>query len=106
VNKPIDVSPDKKELYDALEALKKDAAPFVNLSRLQLALRSLEGRGSSIRVAVLGFGNGNQAARRLVRLLVADPLKEVGEWEGALGVAGADEERNLLVKYVEFLGTK
>jgi hypothetical protein len=101
VNKPIDVSSDKRELYDALEALKKDAAPFVNLSRLQLALRSLEGRGSSIRVAVLGFGDGSKAARRLVQLLVADPLKEVGEWEGALGVGGAEEGRSLLVKYVQ-----
>jgi hypothetical protein len=99
VNKPLDISSDKRELYDALEALKKDAAPFVNLSRLQLALKSLEGGKSAVRVAVLGFGNGGRDARRLVRLLVADPLKEEGQWEGTLE-GDVNEGRSLLVRYV------
>jgi hypothetical protein len=98
VNKPIDVAADKKELYLALEALKKDAAPFVNLSRLQLALRSLEGEGSKVRVAVLGAGDGMKA-RRLARLLVADPLTGRGRWEDGLA-DGDGEGGSVLVRYV------
>jgi hypothetical protein len=98
VNKPIDVAPDKKELYHALEALKQDAAPFVNLSRLQLALRSLEGGGAKVRVAVLGVGDGTKA-KRLARLLVADPLAERGRWESGL-TDGDGEGGSVLVRYV------
>jgi hypothetical protein len=40
-----------KDLYDALQKLKNDAAVYTNLSRLQLALRGLEGRNAVVRVA-------------------------------------------------------
>ena len=40
-----------QRLYDALEAVKKDAPGFTDLSRLQLALRGLETSTPAIRVA-------------------------------------------------------
>lgn len=41
------------ELYEALLALKSQAAPYVNLSRVQLALRSLETTNPVVRIAGL-----------------------------------------------------
>jgi hypothetical protein len=100
VNKAIDVPPASRELYDALEILKEDASGFTNLSRVQLAIRSLESGGrSSIRVAVLGFKD-SASARQLVRLLLADPLGKEGAWERniRLGKGKEDDGRNVLLR--------
>jgi hypothetical protein len=86
--------------------LEKRAANYVSLGRLKLALKSLEyvgnarvPSGSPVRVAVLGFGDkGVESARKLVRLLLLDPLGRVGEWEGML--SGGDG-RAVLVRYGE-----
>lgn len=75
----------------------------MNLSRLQLALRGLERGDTVVRIAVLGIGgdDGIRRARRLVRLLLADPLIE-GTWETRLGETGEAEEEGkaLLIRLV------
>lgn len=77
------------ELKSALYDLQREARSYTNLSRLQLALRGLEqGPGQeTIRVGVLWLAGPEQTSshvRELVRLLVADPLKEEEEWEREL----------------------
>ncbi|KAH7330530.1 hypothetical protein BKA65DRAFT_59917 [Rhexocercosporidium sp. MPI-PUGE-AT-0058] len=77
------------ELRDALLDIQKHAASYVNISRLQLALRGLEqGAGDeTIRIAILGIADGGASlkkAKELLRLLVADPLKTEEEWERIL----------------------
>ncbi|KAI1135193.1 hypothetical protein F5Y05DRAFT_184443 [Hypoxylon sp. FL0543] len=76
----------RKELEDILLELQKQAANYVNLSRLQLALNGLRQKpgDESIRVAVLGLTTdteASQAAKQVLRLLLADPLKGEEEWE-------------------------
>lgn len=79
----------REELAAALNDLQRHAANHVNLSRIQLALRNLgqpPGR-ESIRVAVLGMSNGSESgrtAKRLLRLLLADPLTAEEGWERQL----------------------
>ncbi|PBP23640.1 hypothetical protein BUE80_DR005309 [Diplocarpon rosae] len=77
------------ELRDALLDLQKHAANYVNISRLQLALRGLEqGAGQeTIRISILGIADGGvsiKKAKELLRLLLADPLKTEEEWERTL----------------------
>jgi len=77
----------RAEIEQALLGLKKDAANYVNLSRLQLALLGLRQPAGkeSIRVAVLAVANGNGkgggSAKEVLRLLLADPLKKEERWE-------------------------
>jgi hypothetical protein len=77
------------QLRNALADLQKDAAGYINISRLQLALRGLDqppGK-ETIRVAILGQADGGkslQKSKELLRLLVADPLKTEEEWERTL----------------------
>ncbi|KAL4896011.1 hypothetical protein BDV59DRAFT_171831 [Aspergillus ambiguus] len=94
------VPPRLRELYDALSQVKDVATEQVNLSRLQLALRGLESETPLIRVAVLGL-NDATAARRLVHLLLADPLTPREPWEDALEAYDADTSRGLLIRYGE-----
>ncbi|KAL5359478.1 hypothetical protein BJX96DRAFT_58446 [Aspergillus floccosus] len=94
------VPPRLRELYDALSQVKDVAAEQVNLSRLQLALRGLESETPLIRVAVLGL-NDATAARKLVQLLLADPLTPRETWEDALEAYDADTSRGLLIRYGE-----
>jgi hypothetical protein len=82
-------------LKSALIELQKRARNYVNLSRLQLALRGLEQYPGeeTIRVAVLGCagkGRISHTLRELVRLLVADPLKDEEEWERILTAENQD----------------
>lgn len=92
----------RTDLEQALQELRKNAANYVNLSRLQLALLGLRQAAGeeSIRVAVLGVNNGGagpgEAAREVLRLLLADPLKGEEEWERRL--AGAKRGTPVLVK--------
>lgn len=91
INKPLDVAPANVELYKALERLKNDAANYVGLSRLGLALRSLEGRNSIVRVAVLAIDGDVDRVKKLVRLLLADPLGKEEAWEQELAESGNGE---------------
>lgn len=92
----------RTDLEQALQELRKSAANYVNLSRLQLALLGLRQAAGeeSIRVAVLGVNGGGaapgEAAREVLRLLLADPLKGEEEWERRL--AGAKRGTPVLVK--------
>jgi hypothetical protein len=83
INAPSEVPPEKRELYNALERVKTHAGNFVGLSRLGLALRSLEapGSGGVVRVAILAARGNEGAAMRLARLLLADPLGKMEGWE-------------------------
>lgn len=49
-------------------------------------------------VVVLGLNDTN-AARRLVRLLLSDPLAPKGDWEELLDGYDADTSRGLLIRY-------
>lgn len=49
-------------------------------------------------LTVLGL-NDAAAARRLVRLLLADPLNPRGEWEDILDGYDADSSQGLLIRY-------
>lgn len=87
---PLPPADPRIELENALLDLKKYAANYVNLSRLQLALLGLRQPAGeeSVRVAVLGVNNGqagpSDAAKEVLRLLLADPLKDEQEWERRL----------------------
>ncbi|KAH8879607.1 hypothetical protein GQ53DRAFT_738383 [Thozetella sp. PMI_491] len=79
----------RKDLEDALIQLQKQAANYVNLSRVQLALRNLRQPpgDESIRVAILGMANGvnaGETAKKLSKLLLADPLSGGEDWERQL----------------------
>ncbi|KAI9744164.1 MAG: hypothetical protein M1818_002316 [Claussenomyces sp. TS43310] len=95
-------APSTVMLKSALLGVQSHAGSYTNISRLQLALRGLEqGAGQeTIRIAVLGLAGQEQAARKvkeLVRLLVADPLKEEEEWEREL-LAEQRGDRPVLLK--------
>ena len=91
------------KLRDALADLQKHCGSYVNISRLHLALRGLKQPAGqeTIRIALLGLGDGGsnslQTAKKLLRLLVADPLKAEEEWEKLLTNNGT-ESKPLLVK--------
>lgn len=77
------------ELRNALLDLQKEAANYINISKLQLILRGLEQTPGeeTIRVAILGIADGGTSLRKakeLLRLLLADPLKTEEEWERVL----------------------
>ena len=96
INYRPNVPPRNKELYNALSALEGAAEQYVNLSRLQLAIRGLAVENAVTRVAVLGL-NGQVGAQRLARLLIADPLAENAEWERKL--EKDSEEGAVLLRY-------
>jgi len=101
INAPSTVPLEFRDLHQRLNALQDSASGFVDLSRLQLALRSLESADPVIRVAFLGLGEkGATAAKKLARVLVADALGNEEEWEEKiLGEAG--DARSLLLRYGE-----
>lgn len=85
---PIDANTDpRRELESALVDLQKYAVNHVNLSRLQLALNGLrqEPGRESIRVAIFGLARGSatqaSTAKDVLKLLLADPLKDPEAWE-------------------------
>ncbi|KAI1131205.1 hypothetical protein F5Y10DRAFT_79578 [Nemania abortiva] len=76
----------RKELELTLLDLQKHAANYVNLSRLQLALNGLRQKPGheSIRIAILGLARRpapTSTAKDVLRLLLADPLKDPEAWE-------------------------
>ncbi|GAB7360612.1 hypothetical protein MBLNU230_g0492t1 [Neophaeotheca triangularis] len=99
INAPSTVPHELRELHQRLAALQDTAGSYVDLSRLQLALRSLESGDPVIRVAILGLGsNGALAARKLARVLLADPLSAEEDWERRL-LDSTQDGRGLLLKY-------
>ncbi|KAK0783802.1 hypothetical protein LTR75_014029 [Friedmanniomyces endolithicus] len=99
INAPTTVPPAHRDLHQRLLALQEEASTHINLSRVQLAARSLESEEPVIRVALLGLGaNGAQAARKLARALLSDALSEEQAWEQELLATGQDG-RNLLLRY-------
>ena len=95
INAPSDVQPALKPLYSALKALESDAANYANSSRVQLALRGLEGNNAVVRVAVLGLRDPRDA-KRLARLLLVDPLEQKAEWEHR--VENSNDSSGLLLR--------
>ncbi|KAJ5947927.1 hypothetical protein N7466_000942 [Penicillium verhagenii] len=89
-----------KELHDALSGIKDATIEQVSVSRLQLALRGLESEEPLIRIAVLGLDNVD-SARKLVRLLLADPLGPREDWEDILETYDSDASQGLLIRYGE-----
>ncbi|QSZ34521.1 hypothetical protein DSL72_006115 [Monilinia vaccinii-corymbosi] len=93
---------DRNALREALLEMQKNAMNYVNISRLQLALRGLEQPEGqeTIRVAILGLADGGaslQKAKELLRLVLADPLKEEEEWERGI-IRGDSMGRPLLIR--------
>ncbi|KAI9802291.1 MAG: hypothetical protein M1833_001797 [Piccolia ochrophora] len=87
-------------LYNALSTLKSQAANYVNLSRVLLALRSLETEDAIVRVAV--FAQDDDAAvGKLVRVLLADPLSPEASWERTLEEGQQANNGGLLLRYGE-----
>ncbi|TGO56814.1 hypothetical protein BOTNAR_0215g00090 [Botryotinia narcissicola] len=93
---------DRSSLREALLNVQKHATNYVNISRLQLALRGIEqpeGQETT-RVAKLGLADGGtslQKAKELLRLILADPLKAEEEWERRV-IHGDDMNRPLLIR--------
>ncbi|KAI1178472.1 hypothetical protein F4777DRAFT_97403 [Nemania sp. FL0916] len=87
---PTDAAADpRKELASVLLELQKHAAQYIDLSRLQLALDGLRQKpgDESMRVAILGLAHGpasSSTAKDVLRLLLADPLKDAEPWEREL----------------------
>ncbi|KAG9376344.1 hypothetical protein A1F94_012891 [Pyrenophora tritici-repentis] len=98
INLRPNIPPHNKDLYDALSALSGAAETYVNISKLQLALRGLAAQDAVTRVAVLGL-NSQSSAQQLARLLLADPLGAEEQWEKELVKAGNDNEGAVLLKY-------
>lgn len=73
------------ELHESLSELQKQAGSYVDISRLQLALRGIEqGPGKeTIRIAVLG-SRRTTVVKELLRVLLADPLAAEQQWEEIL----------------------
>jgi hypothetical protein len=65
---------------------------------MDLALRRNNGTDFSIWTLVLGL-NDAASARKLVRLLLADPLSPRETWEDILDSYDADSSRGLLIRY-------
>ncbi|EME82189.1 uncharacterized protein MYCFIDRAFT_107992, partial [Pseudocercospora fijiensis CIRAD86] len=102
INAPTNTPSALRELYQQLWLLRDKASSYVDLSRLQLAIRSLESDDPVIRVAFLGLGSlGAKAARKLARVLLADALSDEEAWEKEL--VEVEDERSVLIKYGETL---
>lgn len=98
INAPTSVPPPYRELYQTLLALQDTASSYVDLSRLQLATRSLESGSPTIRVALLGLGrNGLAAARKLARVLLSDVLSQEESFED--DIVNDKDGRSLLLRY-------
>ena len=100
INATKTIPPRNRLLYESLNEVKKKAYAQVNLSRLQLAIQSLESDSPTTRVAVLGL-DVSTTARRLVRLLLADALLSREPWEEQLLSESEDFPQGLLIRYGE-----
>ncbi|KAL6831033.1 hypothetical protein J3E69DRAFT_208077 [Trichoderma sp. SZMC 28015] len=91
----------RNELEKTLLELQRRIPELVNISRLQLALQGLRqapGR-EAIRVAILGITNGSEgrdAARKVLKALIVDPLVDEQGWEKRLDEH--DTSRPLIIR--------
>ncbi|KAF2663261.1 hypothetical protein BT63DRAFT_394111 [Microthyrium microscopicum] len=104
VNAPSPIRSSARGLYDSLRELESGAASFVDLGRIKLALRSLEGDGT-IRIGILaltrddaGTAESIQKARKVASCLLADVLAPKSKWEEALSNSG-DDARAVIIRY-------
>ena len=88
-------------LYEALTELKRKAAGQVDLSRLELALKGLESRTPTTRIALLGV-NSHHIARRLTRLLLTDSSIPEQAWETRLVGQEAETNHAVIIRYGDF----
>lgn len=92
-------------LHAALSELNNLTPDLVDQSRLQLALRGLESTSPTVRIAILGAGeNSLGKAKRLARLLIADPLDQEKAWERQLKGNEDGDNRAILLRYSELEG--
>ncbi|KAK5119855.1 hypothetical protein LTR85_007181 [Meristemomyces frigidus] len=99
INAPTTVPAAYRDLHQKVLALQERASGYVDLSRLQLAARSLESDSPVVRVALLGLGsNGALAARKLARVMLSDALSDEEAWEQELLQTSRDG-RSLLLRY-------
>ncbi|KAI4723408.1 hypothetical protein E4T48_00246 [Aureobasidium sp. EXF-10727] len=99
INPASNVPAEHQQLYASLDRLKDIASDYVNQSRLQLALRGLETSRPTVRIGLLGLGqDGDVAARKLARVLLADALGDEGQWEKMLKQPSQDG-KPLLLRY-------
>jgi hypothetical protein len=99
INVRPDIPPANEELYYALSDLSGAAETYVNISRLQLALRGLAAQDAVTRVALLSM-NSQIQAQRLAQLLLADALGNQLQWEKQLQQEAGDG-RAVLLRYGE-----
>lgn len=91
----------RNELEKILLELQRKIPELVNISRLQLALQGLRqapGR-EAIRAAILGIAHGSEgrdAARKVLKALIVDPLVDEQEWEKRLDEH--DTSRPLIIR--------
>lgn len=87
------------ELHNSLSELQKQAGSYLDISRLQLALRGIEqGAGKEvIRIAVLGSPRAD-VVKELLRVILADPLAAEQQWEEILM---ADTRQAILLRLGE-----
>ena len=90
-----------RDLHQALIELGKKASGQVNLSRLQLAIQGLESERPTARIAFLGL-DVPAAARRLVRLLLADSSKPPQDWEARLLAEDLARSQGVVVRFGSF----
>lgn len=99
INAPSTVPPAYRDLHQKLLLLQDEASSYVDLSRLQLATRSLESHDPVVRVALLGLGaDGALAARTLARVILSDALGSEDSWEKELLESGEDG-RSIVLRY-------
>lgn len=99
INPPRQIPQAFQDLHHNLCTLRETAAGFFDLSRLQLAIRSLQNEEPTLRIALLGLGgDGAVAARRLARLLLCDALAQEEAWERRL-LDNIADGKNVLLRY-------
>jgi hypothetical protein len=97
INAPSRIPLTTRGIHEALQDLEQEAVNYVPLSRIKLAIRSVEkiAEDTVVRVALLGIG-GTESVKQLVRCLLADVLSDKGKWEKAL--EEQDDDRAILLR--------
>lgn len=100
INRPIDIPKSHVKLYESLKRTQDVARDYIDSSRLQLALRSLEDKDAPIRIGVIGVGtHGFRVAARLAQILTADALSPPQAWEDQ--ILDASPGTPILLRYGE-----
>ena len=99
INAPSTVPPAYADLHEQLLRLEHTASSYVDISRIQLAARSLESSRPVVRIALCGLGsNGAAAARKLAKVLLGDALGQEEAWERNI-LESSQDGRALLLRY-------